>query len=387
MSLKKKWSGVYRHYLFSVSLLTGTIIGAGIFSLPFSFKTAGLSSSLILLVILLWVNTLVHLMYADVIVRTEEEHRFPGYARAYLGKGAFNFGVLTTVISSLFVLTIYLVLSASFFNLLFDFGSDVIWIFIFWLLGSGAVLMRLKQLGLLEFLITLGMIVIIGAISLFGVKSGLGSLSLFGSADFNAILFPLAPIFFALGGRAAIPSIMQFFKRKSHNELFIRRSIIWGTAVPAVICFFFAVSVIRLSKVVSEDAVTGLAGGVPPWLLGIIGVLGLIAIYSSYVVSGVNIKDILRFDLKFSKVAQLLIVIALPILLYLIGLNQFLFLVGITGGILGVFEGALVVMMWKKMDKINPVKSRILKAGPLTIVLLSFVFIIILVNQLFLTFS
>jgi len=98
-------------------LLAGSIIGAGIFALPFVFVQAGTLTGLGYLLVFGFVFVLLHLMYADIIAKTSGEHLFPGYAKIYLG----NFGFWLTIISSVFglflTLIAYLALSASFLNL------------------------------------------------------------------------------------------------------------------------------------------------------------------------------------------------------------------------------------------------------------------------------
>ncbi len=99
-------------------LLAATIIGAGIFALPYTFEKAGIITGLFYLVIFAGVFTLIHLMYADVIIKTEGFHRFVGYAEIYLGNIGKWLTVSVTVIGMIFVLVIYLILSISFINLI-----------------------------------------------------------------------------------------------------------------------------------------------------------------------------------------------------------------------------------------------------------------------------
>lgn len=373
----------FRHYLFSVSLLTGAIIGAGIFSLPFVFKTAGIPLSLFYLLLVLGIYIILHLMYADIIVRTDGEHRFPGLAKMYLGKYVAGFGVLSTVVSSVFVLTVYLVLSTSFLKLVTGAGTDFQKLVIFWLIGSLAIFLSPKKLGLLEFFITVGMIFIIGLISVLGLGSEFPTMSFHLPSKLAFVFLPLAPIFFAVGGRSAIPSVIAQFRRRVSDNIFVRRSVIAGTTVPVIIYLFFALGVLRLSKEVSPDAVTGLVGAVSKWVLVIVGILGLIAIFSSYIIGGTNIKNILRFDLNVPTLLRSLIVVAGPIALYLTGFNQFLFLVGIVGGVFGIFEAIIIILMWRRANKMNSRPPQLLtKVSSVTMVILLLVFAATFIYQI-----
>ena len=101
---------MFKSFLLPTGLLAGTIIGAGIFALPYVFAKAGLVAGFFYLALGGIAYTVVHLMYADVIMRTRSAHRFPGYAGLYLGRFGFILAVLIGVLEMILVMTIYLIL-------------------------------------------------------------------------------------------------------------------------------------------------------------------------------------------------------------------------------------------------------------------------------------
>src|SRR3989338_580241 len=88
----------YKTTLLPASILIGTIIGAGMFSLPFIFKATGLATSFFFFFFLGLVYTGLYYFFADLILRTSGAHRIVGLAKIYLGKPGF----WLTVLSSLF---------------------------------------------------------------------------------------------------------------------------------------------------------------------------------------------------------------------------------------------------------------------------------------------
>ena len=60
----------------------------------------------------------IHLMYADLIIKNGDEHRFVGLAKIYFGKMGHRLSVLMTGLEMFFVLTIYMVLFSSFILLI-----------------------------------------------------------------------------------------------------------------------------------------------------------------------------------------------------------------------------------------------------------------------------
>jgi amino acid permease len=372
---------IYKNYLFSIGILVGTVIGAGVFSLPYVFNQSGFFLGAVYLLLMASIYALVYLMYSDVILNTEEKHRFPGYAKIYLGKSAYGLGIFTGVISAVFVLTIYLVLSTSFIRLITDAGTDPFYALLFWTLGSLVIFLDVDRMGFLELFVTLGMIAIIGAIFMSSFSNPAGEISFGLPEGLSKILLPLAPVLFALGGRTAIALIVEHYGDNEDRARLVKRSIIIGMALSAVIFLAFSLGVARTSGTISEDAVTGLVGFAPEWLLVAMGFLGLAAIFSSYIISGLNIKNILEKDLSLSPSVRTLIVVGGPVILYLIGFNQFLLLISVAGGILGIFEPILIIAMWRKVKLRFGSERMIGRASLITIASIMLVFIVTFVYQ------
>jgi len=376
---------IYRNFLLPTGLLAGTIIGAGVFALPFVFLKAGLASGFFYLALGTGAYLLIHLFYADIILRTEGEHRFVGYAQIYLGRTAFWLSILMAVLEMIFVLTIYLVLSASFANLIGGAGAGLFKVLIFWVLGSAAIFLSLKRVAFLEFLITWGMVLIIGLIFVLG----LGKLDKIGAVDFYPdflnFLVPLAPVLFALSGRVAIPSLVKYFRIPGvgHNHALIKKAIFAGTVIPAVVYAFFVFGVLGLSNAVSEDSVSGLLGQVPNFVLAIIGVLGILSLWSSYIVVGLDVESILRYDLKVSKALRIALVVLAPLALYFLSSQDFIGLVGFVGGIFLGLEGIFIILMWLRARKAAPPKPALInKTSWLIIGFLLLTFLSALVYEL-----
>lgn len=70
----------------SVYPLVGSVIGVGIFGLPFAFAQAGFFVGLTHLIVLAIINTVVLLLYADIVMNTKGHPRFTGIVRRYLGE-------------------------------------------------------------------------------------------------------------------------------------------------------------------------------------------------------------------------------------------------------------------------------------------------------------
>ncbi|MDO8601652.1 MAG: aromatic amino acid transport family protein [bacterium] len=345
-----------RDSFLAVGLLAGGIIGAGVFALPYAFSTAGLATGFFYLAIATGVYILLHLIYADILVKTSGEHRLVGLARQYLGRGAGALAVLIGVVQMVFVLTIYLVLSKSFLSLITSVGNTQQQIFLFWLLGSVAIFLKLRRIALSELLVTLSISAIIALIFILGIfhLDRVTAVPLF--ANPRHWLIPLPAILFALSGRVVIPAVVRFLRGRNNgedNRRQIFKVILWGTLIPAIIYGLFVIGTIGLSAPVSEDAVIGLIGQISPALLLIIGVLGLFSLWSSYLLVGLDVYETLKLDLRMNKLWRLLIVVVAPLILYAAGFTSFLTLVSFVGGIFLVLEGLFVIAIYRKSHNIQ----------------------------------
>src|SRR3989338_6323757 len=74
-----------RQFFLSVSTLIGTVIGIGIFGVPFVFAKSGFLTGVLFLIILTAITLIIHLAFGEIILRTNGNHQITGYAEAYLG--------------------------------------------------------------------------------------------------------------------------------------------------------------------------------------------------------------------------------------------------------------------------------------------------------------
>lgn len=365
----------FRLVIFPASILSGTIIGAGMFALPFIFQTAGWLLGFFYLAALTSVLALVHLMYADIIVRTDCEPKFAGYVKEYVGRWAFFPAVAVTVAGMLLVLTIYLVLSVSFVKLMAVKVDESTAALVLWLFGSLAVFLETKKLAFSEFFITLAMTFIILVVAITGFKNILsgGGFS-FNFINFSEIFLPFGPILFALAGRTAIPSVVDYFQKTKISPDLLKSSIVTGTALPAAAYLLFVVGIVGLSAVVSEDAVSGLIM-VNDRLRGWLGLLGFMAIFSTYFIIGVSVKNILKYDLRLPGFAANLAVIFTPLVLYLAGFKNFLLMVSLAGGVFIAMEAVFIVLAWNGLNSSGKPRMLIKSLGAKTAYFLALIFL------------
>ena len=343
-------SRVYTHKILPAALLSGTIIGAGVFSLPFIFERAGWVAGAFYLVAGTAVFYYIHVMYADIILRSGESFKFVGYARQYLGEAAFWISILVTVIGALLTLTAYLVLANKFFEIIFP-GVPMIngSLSLFWLISSITIFISVKRMARLEFLITGGMIAIIFLIFLFGLFGNPERITEMATINWGWWWLPFGPVLFSISGRSAVPAVIEYFEENRIPFDQFKKVIFWGTTVPAIVYGIFVVGVIGIASIITENSIA-VFKSLPSVFPAAVGVLGLLSLWSSYIVIGMSVDEILRIDLKIPKIMARLAVVVVPVLFIYAGFNDFIKLIALAGGIFLALEGIIVTAMWQKVE-------------------------------------
>ncbi|MEK7463448.1 MAG: aromatic amino acid transport family protein [Patescibacteria group bacterium] len=372
---------MYKNILLPASILSGSIIGAGIFSLPFVFNEFGLLAGFVSLIVFAFFYALIYFIYADVVLRTEGEHRFVGYSKIYLGKSGFVASIFVGLVQLLLVMTIYIILAPSFTQLIFG-GSYVSHLLFFWLVGSLMMLFNTRKIAWFEFLIVSGILSIIFLVFFFGVNNA--DVSFVQNFNFNInSLGVLGPVIFALAGVMVVPEVVAYFRESASPLKFLKRSLLLGSFLPALAYIVFVLGILGFSKNVSPDSISGLAGSAPEWLIVFLGCLGFLSLASSYVLVSLNTRHIFEYDFSLSANLSKFLVIFIPPALYFLGIRGFTEVISFTGSIFIPLEIILLILIWIKANKLRPTNdffdSEITKA---TLPFLLVMFLIVLVYEI-----
>src|SRR3989344_8659560 len=102
----------------ALSTLIGTIVGAGMFGLPFAIVQSGLLLSLFYFLLLGVCVTYLHLFFGEVCLRTPGKHRLIGYAGLYLGSWAKGLVTFSTIAGTIGALLAFLIIGGGFLKIL-----------------------------------------------------------------------------------------------------------------------------------------------------------------------------------------------------------------------------------------------------------------------------
>ncbi|MEK9134822.1 MAG: aromatic amino acid transport family protein [Patescibacteria group bacterium] len=339
-------------FILATATLSGTIIGVGIFSLPYIASQVGIVVMAGYFFILGFFVLLIHYLYADVALATPDFLRLPGYAKLYLGNWARSLALLSLAIGSFGSLLAYLIVGGEFLrNLFSDFlgGSVFFYTFLYFALGALSILIGVKAIVRIEFW---GLILFLAALVFLFFKG----MPLFrpenllaGNFNLQNIFLPIGPIIFSLWGATMIPEIEEILIGDKKS---LKKVILISILIAAVVYALFTVFILGISgRQTSEFGLTGLAGLLSQGVLRLGFLFGFLATFTSFIIVGLYLKNMLYYDFKIPKISAWFLVSFIPIILFLAGLKDFINIIGFVGSITLVIEGILVLLMYKKIKR------------------------------------
>lgn len=337
-----------------IGFLSATTIGAGVFALPYVFNRAGWLVGLLFLIVLSLIVIFAQRLYFRVIEKTGGATKLLGLIKEKLGVKFFTVGFVSIILGLLLSLTAYLLIAQNFVKLIFPDLDSNLAILIFWGLGTIPFLFRLGKLVLIELFGAVVMFFIIFYIFGFSLNSGgdIFSISAISGADF---FLPFGVVLFSLAGWTAIEPIFDSRKKsaKAHPRGF-SLSISLGTILSAIFYILFVVAIFGLATesgsvgAISEDTLSGIVGW-SPLMLGVMGVLGLFALWTSYLPISLEIKNSLERDLGWSPFLVFTILAGVPILTAIFGIKDFVSVLGLAGGIFLAVQYILIILVSRKV--------------------------------------
>lgn len=334
----------------ALATLIGTIIGAGIFGLPYAVHQSGVVVGVLYFLGLGGVVLLLHLFFGEFALRTEEKHRLPGYAEVYLGRTGKYLAVLAIAFSIGGALLAYIIIGGEFLAQLTGEWIDVplpLMSFAFWAIMSFFIFRGIRSIAAAELIMVLSLFFIIGVVVFFAWPHiEVANFSLTGE---GGVFWPYGVVLFALTGWSAIPEIAELLKTKKEKGR-LDNIIVYGSVLTVLLylAFTFAILGVAGSRV-SEDALIGLEPFLGSGVVALGVFFGFLAVAASFLVLGNYMKNSLRYDFGLPYYPSAILATFIPLALYFLGFRSFLAVIDIVGALaLGAIEGVLIVLIYRQ---------------------------------------
>lgn len=327
--------------------MIGMIIGAGLFGVPFAISKSGVDIGLLYFIGIGLVLTLMHLMYGEVVLRTKEKHRLPGFVKLYLGEGWSWFTKISSTLGYYIALVAYMILGGKFVFFLLGpvlGGTELIYQIVYFIVLGSLLFWGLKPIFKIESILTfslIGLIVflIVLAIPYFDIQR----LPL---SDSQYAFLPYGILLFALSGTPAIPELRDILK---NNLSKMKKVIILSTLFCIIITALFALSAVGIAgSFVHPDAISTFAEAMGPWILIIGSIIGFLAVTTSFLVVGMYLLDQFKYDFKFNHVTAFFWALVIPFLILLFVIKDFIIAMSIGGALFAATDSIMLAIIWRK---------------------------------------
>ena len=349
----------------ATAVAIGTVIGAGIFGLPYAFAKSGFLIGVIYLIILTIAFLITNLCYTEVVLRTKDKLEMSGYARRYLGRNGKIIITLSLVLGIFAALVAYTIGVGNFLDALISpllknsqlfqhiisiFGSSrVFWSVIFWAIASFIVSQGIGIVSRLEFFMSFILILVV--LYIFGISYPYINLNNLLTVNLKNVLFPYGVVLFALGGASSIPTMRRLLTGKAY---LLKRAVVLGSTIPALIYFIFAFTVVGVSgSATTEQAVIGLHKFSDGSILLIGGIFGILAMTTSFLTLAYILRELLQRDYKIKKFFAWSLTVFIPLIFFLLGIKSFVRVISFSGGVLSGIQGIVLILAYYYAKKLG----------------------------------
>ncbi len=336
-------------FIYPIAMLSGTIIGVGLFSLPYITSKVGFGVILGYFLVLGALVILVHLFFGEIAQKTPDFKRLPGFAKFHLGNFGGKIALTSTILGLFGAILAYLIIGGEFLtNLLSPIfgGGNLFYTLLYFVLGAGLIFWGIKAISKIEFWGLILFFIILIATSLQGFPF-LKIENLFPIPDISHLFLPYGAILFSLWGAALIPEVEEML---GGQKKIISKIIPIAILIPIVVYLFFIYLILGITgPQTTESALTGLKDVLGDGVVSLALCFGVLTTFTSFIVLGLTLKKVFWYDLKIGKNLAWVIICFLPLILFLIGIKSFIPVISVVGGVMLGIDGILILLMYQKI--------------------------------------
>lgn len=330
----------------AISLMIGTIIGAGILALPYAISKVGILLGVLLLAVIGFIVMILGLYMGEIVLRTKKIHEVAGYAEKYAGKWAKTVITLSMFVGIIGALVAYLIGEGEALYALFGWDKFY-WSLLFFVVMAVFIFFDLKAIASFEKWFVGIMLIVLFAIM--GFSLGKFDISNLMHFDLSKLLIPYGVILFAVSDVAVIPEVLGVLEK---NKKALKKCVILGFLIPLIVYVLFSVIVVAVSGMnITEVATIGLGESVGKHVLLLGNLFAIIAMATSFLTLGLALKWILSKDYWWDDKIAWFVACSVPFLVFLTGIAGFVSAIRVTGAIAFGVEGIMIIFMFHNAKK------------------------------------
>ncbi len=334
----------------AVLLMTSGVVGVGVLGLPYVMSQSGYLVGFLQLVLITMVMVIIALMYAEITVQTEGKHRFVAYIGRFLGERGRKVATFAFLFSTLGGLTAFVILSGEALSSVTHGALTPFWasitvtVAVALIAFQGLFFVSKIASWAIGFILIFYVALIVAALPSLQVPH----MTVIGES-WRELLMPYGVLIFSLAGMGVIPEVHDLLGRQVKK---LSGAIMVSYAMIFVLYAVFPLAMIgALGDRVSSVALTDLPQIVSAPLATVGTLLGCLSVASIFLVLSWELIATLTIDFKLSKPLAWLTTFGVPLILFFLGVREFIDTIGFVGSIFGGTTGILVILAYEKLKR------------------------------------
>lgn len=341
----------------ALALFLGTVIGVGIFGLPYAAMKSGFFVMAIYIIFMAVLAIIIHSLYAEIAITTQENLRLPGYTSKYLNPAWKKISFLIIIISLVCGILPYIIIGGSFLNsfLAIYIGNNLfLCTILVFFLGAYFIYRDIGNISAAELLLVILIFVILAIFAFIALPVVKISNLLTFNKEF--LFFPYGIVLFSLWGTSVIPEIEEYLQKEKRKKKTVDRTlrnvVVIGILTTAIAYLFFVYIVLGAAGgTTSKEALSGMEVFVGKGFGQLGYIFGLICCFTSFITIGLYLKKTLWYDFGFSKNLAWFITLFIPLGLFIFGVRNFLSIISFSGAISVGLESIVIVFLYRAITK------------------------------------
>ncbi|MBF8280265.1 MAG: amino acid permease [Candidatus Magasanikbacteria bacterium] len=324
-----------------VTLLTGSIIGAGVFAIPFVAARAGLWLTVFYIVALGLVMLTMNLLIGEIALRTRAVRFLSGFGAQYLGRWGKGILLTTFLFLAWSAMLAYMIGEGQTWSAIFG-GHPDVWSYFFIALVAAVVFFDLKGVTRVEMAASTSVMMLIILLALVaGPRVQAVNLS---GLNFSKLFLPYGVVLFALSGFHAVPHLEGFFH--GHQSK-IRAAIIWGSLIPIILFALFTIVAVGVTGLnTTELATVGLGRALGTGAMAIGNLIAGLAMLTAGISVAFSTKRLFEWDVGVGREWAWVLTLAAPLLIFILGVRSFVTVIGAAGAVFSSLEAILLAIIY-----------------------------------------
>ena len=324
-------------------IITGYGIGGGVMSMPYLAARIGFINACLVLIIAFAASYVLHLMIADLSLKTEDGGQIIACLNQFLFKGklkkVLTFSFFGLMLAILFTnLTGYITGAEEILVSLLPI-SPVVAKLLFYIMAAAVVIFGLKAVGVSEKISIAVIFALIGVLAVASFFHPTREVPLF-TFDANGVMAYFGMAMFSLSAFFSVPQAVEGLDGDKKK---IKKAVFLGFLNNFVLIVVINFCALLASKEVTEVAMTGWSAGIGLWAQIVGGLFTLLAMLTTYWSLSLALADIVRETLKLNEKLSWLIATLPSLILALVNLGGFMGIMRTAGGLISIIIAVMIV--------------------------------------------